>query len=119
MSHLEQTATAMIEHLDANGFNGVWFDDCYMQKQRLDDWISDGKTEAEYQEFIQNNASFILQPDLMMDHAQLDNRYQYVEVDSDRFHADLQDEIYKWLGDDINIKHWPSCSEFEVSRDED
>lgn len=95
MIHVQREATAMVEEWKENGFKGAYFNECRMEPTSWDDWESDGRTREEYEAFVQDYAIFVA------DHP---------------FSDELMQEIIRRLGDDVEIKHYPNCSEYECQR---
>ncbi len=115
MRHIQNEATAMIADWKKNGFNGVYFVECYMEPTKWEHWESDGRSRDEYEAFIESYAIFIAHPDLYDDYGS-DNPYQRFETDWFGFDRDLQLEMKRRLGDDIKILHYPNCHEYEIQR---
>lgn len=115
MIHIQREAAKMVEEWATKGFNGVDFYECRLEPTRLDDWLDDGRTKADYEEFIAGYAIFIASPDLECE-VLSNHPYATNEVDSPRFYRDLQAEMKRRLGGDIEITHYEGCGEFEIQR---
>ncbi|TWU67284.1 hypothetical protein V7x_28580 [Crateriforma conspicua] len=115
MPHIQNEATKMIEEWKAKGFNGVRFVECRMEPTAWEDWESDGRSRQEYDEFVEGYAIFIAHPDLYSDYEPA-NRYELNSIDWDGFAKDLEAEMRRRLGDDIEIEHYPNCHEYEIQR---
>ena len=115
MKHIQEEATAMVAEWKKNGFNGVQFVECYMEPTLWSDWESDGRSREEYDEFVKGYAIFVAHPDLYLDR-DASNSYQSTEIDWFGFDRDLQAEMKRRLGDDIQIQHYGGCNEYEIQR---
>lgn len=114
MIHIQNAATQMIDEFKKSGFNGVRFDDCRMEPARLKDWLSDGKTEDEFNAFVEGYACFILTPITYMPSG--DTKYDVSYFDESKFEADLEAEMRRRFGDDVIINYSDGCHEYEIIR---
>lgn len=112
--NLYWAATHMLDEFRKKGLNGIRFVRCTMQGQHEQDWLDDGYTKEDYKSWRHNYASFILQPDLPV--LESPNQYTAVEFDRESFEKDLERQLVKHLGDDVNIKFNQGCYEYEVTR---
>lgn len=113
--HIEDEASKLIAEWSAKGFNGVRFIECYMQLPLLDDFLGDGKTKEEFEEWRSGYACFVAHPDLY-DEVRDSSPYTKHEVDWYGCYGDMIAEIKRRLGDDVKVSHRPGCKEFEVMR---
>lgn len=114
MIHIQNAATQMITEFKANGFNGVRFEYCRMEAARLEDWLSDGKTDDDYHAFIAGYACFILLPDIEAPPRK--TKYHVSHFNSSYFQDDLEAEMKSRFGDDVLINCSPGCHEYEIIR---
>lgn len=112
--NINDEVNEMLRDWKVNGFNEVSFSELRDETNSLEDFLSDGLTEQEYETFTRNYSVFIASPDLDVDYD--DQPYTSTKVDMDRFVEDLQAEMKKRLGDDIKITYRSGCREYEVER---
>ena len=95
MVNIKKAATQLLKELKGQGFNGV----------------NVTPTTECTEEWNENYAIFILECETEI-FGESEN--DYVRFDLDRFYADLKQYLIKTFGDDVNIKHYPACSEWEI-----
>lgn len=114
MIHIQNAATQMIDEFSKNGFNGVRFEDCRMEKCSLEDWIHDGEIEANYLDWIEGYACFILLPDIELPPKK--TKYHVSRFDRSYLQDDLEAEMKRRFGDDVTINYRDGCNEYEIIR---
>lgn len=114
--HIQNEATKMVADWKKNGFNGVYFDECYVEKvNTLEDFLSDGQTKEEYEEFISGYVIFVARPEEPLD-LNYTNDYTRVSFGRERLVKDLIVEMRRLLGEDIKVEYHRGCHEFEISQ---
>lgn len=117
--NLTEASETFIERLKEDGFNGVYFSDCYTENI-TDPKESDGEPQEILDECNKHYAIFVIQPefdDLMDDYD--DSPYTSPrEVDTDSFWEDMKKEMRKVFGSDVTIKcvGYGGC-EWEIIRE--
>ena len=116
MVDIREAVTNLVNIWKTEGFNSVFFDDCHIeQMSTLTDFLSDGRSEAEYLEWTKNYVCFVAVPQDPFDFGDT-GEYTSISFDEDKFIAHLKDEIRKVVGEDVVITYREGCHEFEVSR---
>jgi hypothetical protein len=116
MIHIHDETTKMLAKWRKEGFNGVRFFECYVEKvNSLEDFLSDGLTKEDHEKFIKDYVVFVAHPQEPLDF-DIDNEYTRVRFNKRKFIRDLMKEMTRILGDDIDIVHHEGCQEFEISR---
>lgn len=113
MKHLQNEVTKLVEQWKKEGFDGILFEECYMEPCQLEDFISDGNTKEEYEEWIKNYAIFVVNPDF--DEFSGD----YISVNIDMFYDSLLGYIFTVMEEDpsnFNVTHYTGCYEIEIER---
>lgn len=114
--HILDEATKMVARWKKEGFNGVRFFECYIENvNTLEDFLSDGFTKEDHEQFVKDYVVFVASPQEPLDFGD-DNEYTSVRFNKRRFIRHLMKEMTRVLGDDIEIIHRESCQEFEISR---
>lgn len=116
MIDIREAITNLVNVWKVEGFNRIFFDDCHIERMStLEDFLSDGRSEAEYLEWARNYVCFVAVPQDPFDFGD-SGEYTSISFDEDKFIAHLKDEIRKVAGEDVVIDYREGCHEFEVSR---
>ena len=116
MIHLTNTLTSLIKKLKAEGFNGVRFEELYIEKQLLTDHLLDGGDEKSWKKRQRDYVAFIAQPNFETDFVSFRNGYAEVQVNDRLFLEDFREFLQKELGSDVNIRYSAGCFEYECAQ---
>lgn len=112
--------TAELKRIRKSGFNGIRFHELHLSmdtKTRLKDFLSDGLTEAQYEDNADNYCTIMLNPDFDGNECiPEDTEYRQTTNNCYKFYDDFAKHLKDLLGEDIIVSDpKPSC-EIEISR---
>lgn len=106
----------MVNEWKISGFNDVPFIECYLEPTRWEDFEADGRSRDDFEKTISDYAIFVAHPDLYIDLTE-ESQYHSTEVDWNGFTNDVITEIKRRVGEDVSVKHYSGCHEYEVQRE--
>lgn len=111
MIHLTNTITALVDEWNANGFNGVRFEQLYLEKSQRE---PSEETQKQYEKRLRDYAIFFVNPRLMT-MLESSHEYETVDVDEYRFNDDMIKEVKRRCGRNVLVR-FAGDMEIEVQR---
>lgn len=114
MRHVEEGVAEILKEIRAKGFNGVRFEGIEQSFQDRDEWVSDGRSLDEFEEFRSNYACFTMDP--IVEFVDDATKYCGDSFDHGQLEFDLKAMFRSRLGGQLSIEYRSGCSEWEVIR---
>lgn len=114
--HLREKAREIIAKLRSEGLNGVRFDRCRVNEDKIEDYASEMDAE-QYAAWCRDYACFALEPDFEPFFDGSDSEYVDHHFDRDGFFRDVVKHIQDQFGPGVIVKYREGCAEGEIYRE--